>query len=204
MSMITFSENQESSLIAFEAGVPLAAVNTPREEALKWTYSLGPIPSSHVVIVGLGSGFHVEALADMDTNVQITIVDSRDSLVPVFRSQFPELAERVEIVIADSVQDLMKNDIYADVVANRAYVVSFRESWGEQMNLFAEFFGHLTGRTVEAVKYHLQDLEMNMKSLYFQNNNSLLSIKDILPVVEASQVAEEKKQIFRMLGELVK
>ncbi|WP_413577008.1 hypothetical protein ACLVWU_02580 [Bdellovibrio sp. HCB290] len=204
MSMITFSENQDSSLIAFEAGAALASLTQPREEALKWTYSLGPIPSAHVVIIGLGSGFQVEALADMDPNVQITVVDSRDSLVPVFRSQFPELAERVQIVIADSVQDLMKNDVYADVVANRAYVVSFRESWGQQLNLFAEFFGHLTGRTVEAVKYHLEDLQMNMKSLYFQNNNSLLSIKDILPVVEASQVAEEKKQIFRMLGELVK
>ncbi|WP_413586344.1 hypothetical protein [Bdellovibrio sp. HCB274] len=202
--MITFSENQDSSLIAFEAGAALASLGQPREEALKWTYSLGPIPSSHVVIIGLGSGFQVEALADLDPSVQITVVDSRDALVPVFRSQFPDLAERVQIVIADSVQDLMKNDVYADVVANRAYVVSFRESWGQQMDLFAEFFGHLTGRTVEAVKYHLEDLQMNMKSLYFQNNNSLLSIKDILPVVEASQVAEEKKQIFRMLGELVK
>ncbi|WP_168196534.1 hypothetical protein [Bdellovibrio sp. ZAP7] len=203
MSMITFSENHESSLISFEAGTPLANITQPREEALKWTYSLGPIPSSHVVVIGLGSGFHIEALADLDHDVQITVVDSRDSLIPVFRSQFPELAERVQIVIADNVQDLMKNDIYADVVATRAYVVSFRESWGEQMDLFSEFFGHLTGRTVEAVKYHLQDLQMNMKSLYFQNT-TLLSIKDILPVVEGSQVAEEKKQIFRMLGELVK
>jgi hypothetical protein len=201
--MITFSENHESSLISFEAGTALANVNTPREEALKWTYSLGPIPSSHVVIVGLGSGFHVEALADMDQDIKITVVESRDSLLPVFRSQFPELADRVEIVIADNVQDLMKNDIYASVVADRAYVVSFRECWGEQTQLFAEFFGHLTGRSVEAVKYHLDDLQMNMKSLYFQNTN-LLSIKDILPVVESSQVAEEKKQIFRMLGELVK
>ncbi|QLY25974.1 hypothetical protein [Bdellovibrio sp. KM01] len=203
MSMITFSENHESSLISFEAGTPLANITQPREEALKWAYSLGPIPSSHVVVIGLGSGFHIEALADLDQDVQITVVDSRASLIPVFRSQFPELAERVQIVIADNVQELMKNDIYADVVATRAYVVSFRESWGEQMDLFSEFFGHLTGRTVEAVKYHLQDLQMNMKSLYFQNT-TLLSIKDILPVVEGSQVAEEKKQIFRMLGELVK
>ncbi len=203
MSMITFSENHESALISFEAGTPLANITQPREEALKWAYSLGPIPSSHVVVIGLGSGFHIEALADLDQDVQITVVDSRDSLIPVFRSQFPELAERVQIVIADNVQDLMKNDIYADVVATRAYVVSFRESWGEQMDLFSQFFGHLTGRTVEAVKYHLEDLQMNMKSLYFQNTN-LLSIKDILPVVEGSQVAEEKKQIFRMLGELVK
>lgn len=203
MSMITFSENHESSLVSFEEGQALASLRDPRGEALKWAYSLGQIPSNHVVIIGLGSGFHVEALADLDQDVQITIVDSRDSLVPVFRSQFHELAERAQIVIAENINDLMKNDVYAEVVANRAFVISFRECWGNQVDLFSQFFAHLTGRSTEAVKYHFEELGINMKALYFQSNN-LLSIRDILPVVEASQAAEDKKQIFRALGELVK
>ena len=203
MSMITFSENHESSLVSFEEGQALASLRDPRGEALKWAYSLGQIPSNHVVIIGLGSGFHVEALADLDPSVQITVVDSRDSLIPVFRSQFPDLADRVQIVIAENVPDLMKADVYADVVANRAFVISFRECWGSQVDLYSQFFGHLTGRSVEAMKYHFEEFGLNMKALYFQSNN-LLSIKDILPVVESSEIAEEKKQIFRALGELVK
>ncbi|MBO9666597.1 MAG: hypothetical protein J7501_07260 [Bdellovibrio sp.] len=203
MAMVTFSENHESSLISFEEGQALASLRDPRGEALKWTYSLGPIPSSHVVIIGLGSGFHVEALADLDPSIKITVVDSRDALVPVFRSQFPEIADRIELVIAENVQDLMKSDVYADVIANRAYVLSFRECWGNQVNLFSEFFGHLTGRSADAVKYHFEELGINMKALYFQSSN-LLSIRDVLPVVEASQAQEGQKQIFRALGELVK
>ncbi|HWU44222.1 MAG TPA: hypothetical protein VN132_12310, partial [Bdellovibrio sp.] len=182
MSQITFSENHESSLIAFDEGQALASLQDPRAEALKWVYSLGAFPSNHVVIVGLGSGFHVSALADLDADVRITVVDSRSALVPVFRSQFPELTDRVNILIAENTQDLLKSDLYGDIVKDRAYVLSFRECWGTQMNLFSDFFAHLTGRAPEAVKYHFQEFEINMKALYFKNDQ-LLSIKDILPVV---------------------
>lgn len=203
MSMITFSENHESSLISFEEGQALASLRDPRGEALKWVYSLGQFPSNHVVVVGLGSGFHISALADLDPSVQITVVDSREALMPVFRAQFPELEGRVNILIAENVQDLMKSDLYADVVRDRAYVISFRECWGNQVDLYSQFFAHLTGRTVESVRFHFQEFGINMKALYFQNNN-LLSINDVLPVVEASVMPEQQKQMFRALGELVK
>lgn len=203
MSMISFSENHESCLVSFEEGQPLASLRDPRGEALKWVYSLGAFPSSHIVVVGLGSGFHISALADLDPTVRITVVDSRASLIPVFRSQFPELEGRVEILIAENVQELMKSDLYAEVARDRAYVLSFRECWGSQSSQFSGFFAHLTGRSAEAVRYHFEELGINMKALYFQSNN-LLSIKDVLPVVEASVMPENKKQIFRALGELVK
>lgn len=203
MSKITFSENHESLLISFEEGQALASMQDPHAEALKWVYSLGAFPSQHVVIAGLGSGFHISALADLDPTVQITVVDSREALIPVFKSQFPELAKRVNILISENIQDLMKSDLYAEVVRDRAYVISFRECWGSQMNLFSEFFAHLTGRTAESVRFHFAEMGINLKALYFQNDN-LLSIKDVLPAVEASLMAENKKQIFRVLGELVK
>ncbi|HEX7675402.1 MAG TPA: hypothetical protein VF412_14600 [Bdellovibrio sp.] len=201
--MISFSENHESSLISFEEGQALASLRDPRGEALKWVYSLGAFPSNHIVVIGLGSGFHISALADLDPGVTITVVDSREALIPVFRSQFPELDGRVNILIAENVQDLVRSDLYSDVVRDRAYVLSFRECWGNQVSLYSEFFAHLTGRSAESVKYHFEEFGINMKALYFQNNN-LLSIKDVLPVVEASVMPENKKQIFRALGELVK
>ncbi len=203
MAMITFSENHESSLISFEAGEALASLRDPRAEGLKWVYSLGAIPTSHVVVVGLGSGFHVAALADIDPELQITVVDSRESLIPVFRSQFPELADRVNIVVVQEDQDIFKADFYQEVLNQRSYVLSFRECWGQQSSFFAQVFAHLTGRTLESVKYHFEEFGINIKALYLQPNK-LLSIKDLIPVVEASVMSEEKKQIFRILGELVK
>lgn len=203
MSMITFSENHESALIPFEAGQSLASLRDPRGEGLKWVYSLGVIPTAHVVVVGLGSGFHIAALADIDPHLKITVVESRESLLSVFRSQFPELEDRVEVVIVQEGQDIFKTELFQEVIAQRSYVLSFRECWGQQVNFFSELFAHLTGRTLDSVKYHFEEFGINIKALYIQQNN-LLSIKDVLPVVEASVMPENKKQIFRVLGELVK
>lgn len=203
MAMITFSENHESALVAFEEGHALASLRDPRGEGLKWAYSLGVIPSEHVVVAGLGAGFHIAALADVDAQLKITVVESRESLIPVFRSQFPELAERVEVVVVQNVSDLFKTDLYQEIIHNRPYVLSFKECWGAQSSFFAELFAHMTGRSVESVKYHFEEFSINMKALYF-NSKQLLSIKDVLPVVEASVMPENKKQIFRVLGELVK
>ncbi len=203
MSMISFSENHESSLIAFEDGQALASTRDPRAEGLKWAYSLGAIPTKQVVVVGLGTGFHLAALADVDPDVQITVIESRESLVPVFRSQFPELADRVRVIIAQNVNDLVKTDVFEEVIHERAYVLSFRECWGQQENLFSDMFGHLTGRSVESLKYHFAEFGINVKALFLPRNQ-LLSIHDVSPVIEASSMPETNKQIFRVLGELVK
>ncbi|MEN0060387.1 MAG: hypothetical protein AAGB31_16220 [Bdellovibrio sp.] len=203
MSAITFSENHESDLIAFEAGQPLASLRDPRSEGLKWAYSLGVLPSSHIVIVGLGSGFHVAALADIDPHLKISVVESRESLIPVFRSHFPELRDRVEIIVTKSPEDIFTTDLFQEVIESRSYILSFRECWGQQSPHFTEVFSHLAGRTSESVRYHFEEFGINMKALYLRKE-CLLSIKDIGPVVEASTMPERNKQIFRVLNELVK
>lgn len=203
MSMITFSENHESSLIAFEDGKALASLSDPRVEGLKWAYSLGVIPTSHVVVIGLGSGFHIAALTDLDPHLQITVIETREALIPVFRSQFPEVAERINIVIVQDERDIVHSDFFQDVIAQRSCILSFKECWGNQSKFFSKIFAHLTGRSSESVQYHFQEFGINMKALYFKPNN-LLSIKDVIPVVEASTLSENNKQMFRILGELVK
>lgn len=203
MSMITFSENHESSLVAFEEGVALSSLGDPRGEGLKWVYSLGLIRSTHVVVIGLGSGFHAAALADLDPNLNITVVESREALIPVFRSQFPETAERINIVVVQDERDIFNAEFFQEIKAHRSYILSFRECWGKQGAFFSEVFAHLSGRSLESVKYHFEEFEINMKALYLKAN-TLLSIDDVTPVIEASTMPEYKKQIFRVLGELVK
>ena len=203
MSMITFSENHESCLVPFEDGEPLASLRDPREEGLKWVYSLGSIPTSHVVVVGLGSGFHVAALSELDPGLKITVVDSREALIPVFRAQFPELKDRVEIVVVKEASEVLKSELLQEIIHNRSYVLSFRECWGSQINLLSQAFSHLTGRSVESLKYHFDDFGVNIKALYLKPKH-LLSIKDIMPIVEAAPLQPPQKQIFRILDELVK
>ncbi len=201
MNSIHFSQNWQNFLIAYENGSSLCSKTDPQGEALRWVYSLGNIPTDHVVVIGLGAGFHVAALADIHPNIKITVVDNREALVSVFRSQFKDIEDRVEVVIASESRDLLRSDTYADITNRRCFVLSFCESWGEQDDLMSSFFAHATGRTVEAVKYHLSNLGMNMKSFYFESQN-LVNMLEIIPAIEKSDLDQGSKQIFRALGEL--
>ncbi|MGZ3772834.1 MAG: hypothetical protein ACXVCY_14590 [Pseudobdellovibrionaceae bacterium] len=207
MSGITFSENHESLLVAFEDGTALACLSDPLGEGLKWSYSLGFIPTSDIVVIGLGSGFHIAALADLDPNLNITVIESRESLIPVFRSQFPDIARRIRIAVIQNERDLFNSEAFQEAVARRSFILSFRECWARQSTLFSKLFGHLTGRSEESVRYHFEDLGIDIKALSAQliiRPDTLASIKHIQPLVEVSNLAENKKQIFRVLGELVK
>lgn len=203
MSLISFSENNEFDLIAYEDGKSLCSALDPRGEALKWVYSLGHLPTQNIVIMGLGSGFHVAALAELDPTLSITVVETRASLIPIFRSQFADIADRVQITVVETVADVFKTEAYAEVLAHKSFVLSFRECWGTQTQEFSTLFAHMVGRSTESVRYHLEEIGINMKSLFYQGSH-LLSIKDILPMVEAAASNEQAKQNFRVLGELVR
>jgi hypothetical protein len=203
MSAITFSENHDATLIPFEGGEPLVSLRDPQGQALKWVYSLGAMPTRHVVVVGLGSGFHVAALADVDPSLKISVVENRESLLRVFWNQFPELADRVEILTLQKAQDIFKTDLFKEVLTDVPYVLSFVESWGQQGEFFTEVFAHLSGRSLESIKYHFQEFGINIKAAFLKNKE-LLSMKDVFPTIEGANMAENKKQIFRVLNELVK
>lgn len=203
MSIITFSENHDGSLVPFEDGESLVSLSDPRGQALKWVYSLGSIPSDHVVVVGLGAGYHIEALADIYPQLNITVVDSRPSLASVFKSQFPDVANRVTLEFLDTADDLFKRDLFEDVQKNRSYVLSFRECWGQQGALFSELFAHLTGRSLESVRYHFQEFGFNIKAL-FLDPKKMISMKDLMPAIESASIPDTQKQMFRVLRELVK
>lgn len=203
MSAVTFSENHEGSLISFEAGAPLVSLRDPQGEGLKWAYSLGAMPTRHVVIVGLGSGFHVAALADVDSTLKITVIENREALLRVFWSQFPELENRVEVITLQNAQDIFKTAFFTEVVQEAPYVLSFVECWGQQAEFFTEVFAHLSGRSLESIKYHFEEFGINIKAAFLKNKD-LMSLKDIFPAIESSEVPERKKEIFRVLNELVK
>ncbi len=203
MAMITFSENHEANLISYESGEALVSLRDPSGQALKWVYSLGAMPTGHVIVVGLGSGFHIAALADFDPNLKITVVENRDALLRVFWSQFPELENRVEVISLQAASDIFKTDLFREVLSEAPYVLSFMECWGQQSQFFTEVFAHLSGRSLESIRYHFQEFGINIKAAFLKNQD-LLALRDIQPVIEASTLADNKKQIFRVLNELVK
>jgi hypothetical protein len=203
MSSISFFENQDALFISCEQGGPLCSANKPREQGLKWAYSLGEMPTDHVVIVGLGSGYHVAALADLDPKIRITVVDSRESLLPVFESQFADLKYRVEVLFIEKAGDILKSEVFKEIMLTQSFVVSFQECWGLQSVLYTEVFAHLTGRSPISLSYHMQSFGFDIKAKG-NNSKTIMTIKDALPLIESATIPDQDKQAFRILGELIK
>lgn len=203
MGFISFSENTEKNMIAFEEGLALCDIRDPQQQALKWVYSLGSFPSSSVVVVGLGSGFHVAALADLDPHLKITVIETRLSLLRMFQTQFPELQEQVEVILVQEPHDIFKTHFFQEILATKPYVLSFQECWGHGKGAFTQLFAHLTGRSAASVQYHFEELEINVKALG-GITASLHSLKDMMPAVLGSSLSEVDKLAFRTLGEMVK
>lgn len=203
MSAVTFSENHDSRLIPYEAGEPLVSLQDPQGQGLKWVYSLGSLPTDHVIVVGLGSGFHVAALADFDPQLKITVIDNREALFRVFESQFPELEGRVRLISLQHAREIFKTELFEELPRTVPYVVSFVECWGQQSEFFHEVFAHVSGRSLESIQYHFKEFGINIKAAFLKNHD-LLSLKDLHAVIESSKMPENKKQIFRVLNELVK
>ena len=201
MTQIHFSQNCQDFLIPYEEKKNLCSVSDPQGEGLRWAYSFGSLPTKHIVIVGLGAGFHVAALADIHPDIRITVIDNRESLVPIFKAQFEDIQDRVEILIAQESRDLLQSDLYKEIVENRSFVLSFFESWGYQEEVLSTLFAHATGRTLESVRFHLSEMNMNLKAM---NTASLelMTLPELLPAIESSDMNVDSKQIFKMLGEL--
>jgi hypothetical protein len=203
MSHVTFSENHHGQMIAFEDGVALCSFRDPQSEGLKWSYSLGHVPSKKIIIVGLGSGFHVAALADVYPELDITVLETRVSLLTMFRSQFPDLLNKVNVQIVDTPSDVLKSSFIAEILLEKPYVVSFRECWGNETEKFSTIFSHATGRSLDSLKYHFVEFGIDIKSMG-SAKKELLSIKDVLPNCENSSMREQDQLAMRVLGELVK
>ena len=164
MSVLTFSENNEKVLVPFENGSPLANFNKPLEQGLKWTYSIGKLGTKDLVILGLGGGFHITALLDMDPSLRITVVEFRSSLVSRFRNQYSEYADRMTICELQDIQDIFNISCFSmDSVVN-PLVISFQESWGDHFEKFAIIFSYLTGRSEESLMFHLKEHGITVKA----------------------------------------
>lgn len=164
MSVITYTENRNKILVPFENGVALADFNSPEEQGLKWAYSLGKLHNQNLIVLGLGGGFQIAALLDMDPELKITVVEFRSTLISRFRNQFSEYADRVTICELQDIQDIFKSRLFSQSTEEKALVISFQECWGECFEKFALTFSYLTGKTEESLVFHLREHGMTIKA----------------------------------------
>lgn len=99
-------------------------------------------------------------------------------------------------------RDVFLADIFQWVLNAKPLVVTYSSGWDGTTELLAEIFAHLTGRSAESVQYFLFDMGVEVKSLSLAKG--LLSIKDVMTAIDQTQLSEQQRLRFQVLGELIR
>jgi hypothetical protein len=207
MSIITFSENAEGYLIPLEDGKHLCNFQNPMEEAEKWAAEQDVTISNEIVILGLGGGFHVQALKEAHPYLKIHLIDVRDQLLPIYKKQVRSQVQNYSCF--QSLDALLDSDVFETVINKSLPVYFLKSTWGSQDDLFYSLWKNLTGRSVYAIAKHFANLGVEIEEntlVSLKQSEKPLTIKDAadLIVKSDSAAAKESRGYFETLKELLK
>lgn len=207
MSIITFSENTEGYLIPFEDGKSLCDFNNPVGEAEAWVAQQDLSISNEIVVLGLGGGFHVQALKEAHPYLKIHLIECRDQLLPIYKKQIQSKVENYSCF--QSLESLLDSEVFEAVIVKSLPVYFARSTWGAQEDLFYSLWKNLTGRSVYAIAKHFANLgieidEGTLSSL--KQTEKPLTIKDATDIIanSNSSAAQESRGYFETLKELLR
>lgn len=99
-------------------------------------------------------------------------------------------------------REVFISEIFHWALKEKPFVITCREGWSGSQDLMVELFSHLTGRSPEAVQYYLFDMGVEVRSRSF--TRGLLSIRDLMDNVDMSQLPEQQRLRYQVLGELIR
>jgi hypothetical protein len=207
MTSITFSENSEGYLIPMEGPLSLCDAADPITEAEKWVTEQNMSISKEIVVLGLGAGFHVQALQEAHPNVKIHVVECRDQLLPIYKNQIHSQLENYSCF--HSLEELLGSELFEVTVSRSLPVYFFRPSWGAQEDMFYSLWKNLTGRSVYAIARHFANLGLEIDDgtlASLKNSEKPLTIREATEIVIKSESpkAQEQRSYFEALKELIK
>jgi hypothetical protein len=207
MSIISFSENTAGYLIPFEDGKALCDFNSPTEEAEAWVAKQDFSISNEIVVLGLGGGFHVQALKEAHPYLKIHLIECRDQLLPIYKKQIQSQVENYSCF--QSLESLLDSEVFETVIMKSLPVYFMQNTWGTQEDLFYSLWKNLTGRSVYAIAKHFANLgieidEGTLTSL--KQTEKPLTIKDATDIIAKSDspAAQQTRGYFETLKELLR
>lgn len=153
MSQIEWRANSNQQLVAFENSKSLADFANPEAQAQAWVEQLKfDSACESICVIGLGSGFHIDALTKKFKGQKIFVIDSRPALLGFFAKKF----KNVDFVYAETTEDLKKLDCIQYLMSAHVQKVCFDPAFGMQSESLEEVFWFLNVRTYEGLSYHLK------------------------------------------------
>jgi hypothetical protein len=207
MSIITFSENTEGYLIPFEDGKALCDFNNPIRQAEEWVSKQDLSISNEIVVLGLGGGFHVQALKAAHPYLKIHLIECRDQLLPIYKKQIQSQVGNYSCF--QSLDALLESEVFEAVIVKSLPVYFMQDTWGTQEDLFYSLWKNLTGRSVYAIAKHFANLGIGIDDgtlTSLRQSEKPLTIKDATDIIAKSNSpeAKESRGYFETLKELLR
>lgn len=200
--MITYRQIG-NELLAFEDDRGLCGPDY-NAEAASWARNHA-LTNEKMIVIGLGSGFHIEALLQKDPSLRVVVIDTRAELVPAFRKRFAAIESRVEILIFGSTDEMLNHELMGWVVRDLPIVAAFTPAFGAQNELLNVFFATLTGRNRLGLSFFLKHLDIveDDEAAGIEESGSLLTAKNIGLMVDTAKPGHPLMTAVKVLKELV-
>ncbi|MFN8791745.1 MAG: hypothetical protein ACK5Y2_09870 [Bdellovibrionales bacterium] len=141
-------------MVAFENGRSLADESDPIGEARSWVElqrkNLGHDPK--IIVVGAGSGFHLEALSREFPYSPLIAIDVRTPVTSYLRRRY----KNIHFITVNSIEDLFRNPSLQELMKPQNPKLAFKPAFGDQSKIFEEVLYALNIRTYEALAAYLQ------------------------------------------------
>lgn len=203
MDVIEFRENKLGELIAYENSIPLSDTSHSQKQAEHWL-SLIPLNIRRIVVVGIGSGFHVKALVASGRFDQIDVVDCRPALVGGLAQRLGLSKSDFHAHLYEEEEALLASDLFEYVIQEQVPVYFFADSFAQHKDELFRFVQILTGRSKKSLDKVFAtlglDIEIEERSGDLGN---WLSIKDLGVIVDTQNVGHPSASAIRILRELV-
>lgn len=181
-------------------GRQMSSFIDPHKEAEEWVdhYSQLLLNRKVAVVLGIGSGYHIEALSRRFSGT-IIVIEKINVLIEHFKKAFPELGDRVILVrLSEARERIMK-----DGLRTPYGVMTFAPAVYLFKSEYQTIFDALVGRTPQDINHQFK--LRGVEHYFCPDTLNLESPAESFRHFAREQSLPSRwRNIFRMIGEIVK
>lgn len=190
-----FTMSRTQALTVSWQGRLLCSSRDPLAEAKGWVRSQFFKDSTKVIVLGLGAGHHITALAEERLNQRIVVLDYHQTLIEKFL-----VPKNVEVINALSLgEEAMKS-----LVQEALPVLGFRPAWSGLERDYEYLKRDLCGQTPASLRAQAEFRGYyNLSQALNEKAPTIVTVKEINSLMEKDKDSKESK-VWQVLRELVK
>lgn len=168
-----------------------------------WVHANAPYQNQPIV-VGLGTGEHVEQWMDSYPQAQMTVIETRSSVVDSFLERRSDLASRVDFIVLSSPDELLKHPLMGRLIRELPPVFCEPRFLRGDEERLREIFRMATGRSMRGLSYFMKAFGFETeRSIEASDDGRFLTVKDLGVYVDTYHADHPKAPLIRVLRELI-